>query len=98
MMHLSSLCSLYSPRTYDVIVVINLRFSFSAGIPGLVLWCFFPLFPVLSTPSRLRQMAGEARRFFILKGSFFFPPFLSAVHAQDGGLVRSFYAIYCFLN
>ena len=77
-MHLSSLCSLYSPCTYDVIVVINLVFSFSAGIPGLVMEL-----AVHPTPSWLRQMAalpesGSAGGFFP-----FFP-----VHAQNGRLDR----------
>jgi len=79
-MHLSSLCSLC---TYNVIVVINLCFSFSSGINGLVLWCFFPVF---SNPSWSRWMAtlpesGSARGFFLLKGSFSFHSHL--MHTQD---------------
>ena len=32
MIHLSSLCSLFSQCSYNIIVVINLCFSFSAGM------------------------------------------------------------------
>jgi len=56
MMHLSSLCSLYSPCTCDIIVVINLCFSFSADIPGLVLRC------LLSPLSCLLSGAGNQSR------------------------------------
>ena len=77
----------YSPCTYVIIVFINLSFAFSAGIPGLVLWCLlFPL--VLSTPSRLGQMAAvpESR-----SAGGFIPPFglfsyHCLAHGQDGVL------------
>jgi len=66
-------------------VRLNIHFSFysecvlvweiTAGISGLVLRCFYPLFPVLSAPSWSRQMAallgsGSDGGFFLLKGSF----------------------------
>jgi len=67
----------YSACTYDIIVVINLCFSFSAGIPGLVLWCLLsPLFRPLNPqpvqadgrPSRVwfRQKFLPVKREFFL--------------------------------
>ena len=95
-MHLSSLCSLYSPCTYDIIVVINLCF------PECCYGVCCPLFPVLSTPSWLRQMAtlpgsGSDEGFFLLKGSFFFPQSPRARSGREIGSKRSFSAI-CSLS
>jgi len=75
-MHLSSLCSLFSPCAYDIIVVINLCFSLSAGISGLVLWCL--LFP-LSCPLNPQLVEEDGRpswfwfwwRFLPVKREFF---------------------------
>ena len=75
-MHLCSLRSLYSPCTYDIIVVINLCFSLSAGISGLVLRC---LLSPLSCPLNPQLVEADGRpswfwfwwRFLPVKMSFF---------------------------
>ena len=79
MMRLSSLCSLYSTWSYHTIVVINLCLSFSAGIPGLVLWCLLtprscPLSPQLVEADGCPAWIWLSWRFLLVKREFSLPP------------------------
>ena len=53
-----SLCSLFLSCKNNIIVVINLCFSFSAGFPGLVLWC---LLAPLSCPLKPELVEADGR-------------------------------------
>ena len=69
LMHLSSLCSFYSPCTCYIIVVITLCFLCLSRYP----WPGVMVLVVLSTPSWSRQMvalpgSGSDGGFFLLKG------------------------------
>ena len=55
MMHLSSLCSRFSPCSYDI-VVSTLCISLLEGIPGLVLRC---LLPPLSCPNNPHPVEAD---------------------------------------
>jgi len=67
-------------------------------------WCHgvcYPLFPVLSAPSRSRQMTtlngfGSDGGFFLLKGSFFFPQSPCARSGWGFESKRSFGAVCWF--
>ena len=91
-MHLSSLCSLYFPCAYDIIVVINL-FLFLSRYP-----CSGVTVPVVPSflPSQLIDALSESGSgsdggFLLLKGSFFFPHSGREIKSK-----RSFCAICLF--